>query len=628
MNTIQHFEERHKKILNILFFLVLVLGLYLRFYQYLMGRSLWEDEAHLALNFITRDYSELLKPLDYIQAAPPVFLLTVKAFTHGWGNNEYALRALPFLSSILTLPLFYYILLSLTRSKIAALTGFLPFAVNIAVIYYSSELKTYELDVATFLLMTYLSISKHPFVTGRRNLWLGIAGCICLMYSNVAFIILFCVACHVLINWFWNKKINKGELIVLAAWGIVFTAYYFLFIYQHPYAAIQRQNYSFAFPPLPLFGPEFNQFMRSSIHEIGFTLLLYVSASYGFTYILALLLIAAIVHAIYKKQYSLLLFTCLPVLIHFTLSLFKVYPFWYRLILYFVPALIILMASGVFIIVDFITRRINLAAGIIFIFICSFFFTEQSFRQYPLYFREVKPALDIINRDYPHSYVYITTPYTLYKYYNLTGYAKNSLYEGLDWNNNSMSPETYYEAVGSTTSNYILLHAEDMSVDSFQRVIKDLRIRKLIVREFTYKSYVVSEVKPLTDDNTWLNLNYSYFPADKMFVLNGKNVVAVWTGDVSSKPVFLPEGKYKFSIVSKGTAVSGIFPHLNIFVNNIKTGDFTTPVEYSSTDLYFEQKTDGEIIIKILMDNDAEDKIKKEDRNAFIHSIRISKAGK
>jgi len=628
VNTIQNFEERHKKIVHVLFFLILALGLSLRFYQYLMGRSLWEDEAHLALSFVTRDYAGILKPLDYIQAAPPLFLLTVKTFTLIFGNGESALRALPFITSILTLPLFYYLLLSITRSSIAALVGFLAFAVNIAVIYYSSELKTYGVDVAVYILMIYLAVSQYRFVSKRRNLLLGIAGCASLLYSNIAFIILFCVACYMMIGWLKNKKIERAQLYVLASWGILFIAYYLLFVHNHPYEAIQKSNYSFGFPPLPLFSSEFNAFMEKSIHEIGFRLLLYVSKSWSFAYILLFLIVVSIIHAFYKKKYALLLFTCLPILIHFTISLFHIYPFWYRLILYFVPVLIILMASGVSLVANFLARKTHVAISLIFTVYCVYFFSIESFKQYPLYYREVKPTLDHINKNYPHSFIYITTPYTLYKYYHLTGYVKDSLYEGLDWNNGHMSPETYYEAVEGSTSNYLLLHARDPGLDNFYNVLEDLKKRDLIVKEFTYKTYTVSEVKPLRIDSAGIiTLNYTNFPPGKTFDLNGKKIVPIWNSDVSSNPIFLAKGKYKLTIRSGGTGVSGILPHLNVFINDNKIGDYTTSADYSPTDFLFEHPGNGNIIIKIVMDNDAIDNSKNEDRNAFIHTINISKAG-
>lgn len=619
MNAIQAFEDRHKKILDILFFLILVLGVCFRCYQYLMDRSLWEDEAHLALNFLTRDLAGILKPLDYIQAGPPLYLLTVEAFTQLFGNGSLALRALPFLASLLTLPLFYRILFTLTRSRIAALTGFLPFAVNIAVIYYSSEVKTYGMDVAVYILMVYLAVS---YTKGNRNLYLAIGGCLSLLYSNVAFIVLFCIACTMAIGWIRNRKTDRGEIAVLAAWGLVFLTNYFLFIHDHPYEAIQRANYTFGFPPMPLFGEEFNRFMQTSIYDIGFNLLLYVSDLGGFAYVLLLIMVVALGHAIYRKKYVLLLVTCLPVLIHFVIALLHIYPFWYRLILYFVPALLILMAYGTFVIAGFIAKRTRLLPALLFIPVCLFFFTEQSFRQYPLYYREIKPALDHINKNYPASFVYITTPYTLYKYYHLTGYAGNGLYEGLDWNSGSMSPETYYRAVENSRGNYLLLHAENPGVDSFGRVIEDLKRRNLIVSQFTYMTYTVSEVKALANGSD-LVLNYSHFPPEKSFDLNGKKVVPVWAYDVVSNPVHVPKGKYTLSVAAGGTGAAGVFPHLNIYVNDSLKGSFFVTPDYSPVDVPFEQMVDGNATFRIIMDNDTIDAAKNEDRNAFIHSIRL-----
>src|SRR5687767_15072000 len=103
-------EDRYPRVWEFLFYFVLALGIFLRCYQFLMGRSLWEDEAHLALNFITRGYLGLLQPLDYLQAAPPLFLWSVKSFALVFGYGERALRAFPLVMSLVALPCFYYIL--------------------------------------------------------------------------------------------------------------------------------------------------------------------------------------------------------------------------------------------------------------------------------------------------------------------------------------------------------------------------------------------------------------------------------------------------------------------------------------------------------------------------------------
>ena len=49
--------------------IIIGLGIFLRLFQYLHNRSLWLDEASLALNLIEKTFSELLQPLDYGQMA-------------------------------------------------------------------------------------------------------------------------------------------------------------------------------------------------------------------------------------------------------------------------------------------------------------------------------------------------------------------------------------------------------------------------------------------------------------------------------------------------------------------------------------------------------------------------------
>ena len=60
--------------------ILLVLGVVLRIRQYLAGRSLWVDEAMLALNIVNRGFAGMFMPLDYDQGAPIGFLLVEKIF--------------------------------------------------------------------------------------------------------------------------------------------------------------------------------------------------------------------------------------------------------------------------------------------------------------------------------------------------------------------------------------------------------------------------------------------------------------------------------------------------------------------------------------------------------------------
>jgi predicted membrane-bound mannosyltransferase len=77
---------------------LLFIGIILRIWQYAANRSLWLDEAALALNIVNRSFIGLLLPLDNNQQAPLGFLIIQKAFTIVLGNSEYSLRLFPLLA--------------------------------------------------------------------------------------------------------------------------------------------------------------------------------------------------------------------------------------------------------------------------------------------------------------------------------------------------------------------------------------------------------------------------------------------------------------------------------------------------------------------------------------------------
>jgi len=78
----------------------IMIGIGLSIINVLHLRSLWLDEAMLALNIINKPVVELLKPLNFNQVAPIGFLKIEKIFTILFGNTEkfgfvdngYALR--------------------------------------------------------------------------------------------------------------------------------------------------------------------------------------------------------------------------------------------------------------------------------------------------------------------------------------------------------------------------------------------------------------------------------------------------------------------------------------------------------------------------------------------------------
>ena len=160
--------------------LLILSGMILRIRQYLTGRSLWVDEAMLALNIVERDFAGMFQPLEYDQGAPVGFLLVEKLFNVILGKHEFALRLFPLLAGLASLWLFYLLLRRITRGP-GLLVPLALFALNPRLIYYSSEVKQYILDVAlTILLLLAAASVFQPSPRKKDFAWLGLAGMVAL----------------------------------------------------------------------------------------------------------------------------------------------------------------------------------------------------------------------------------------------------------------------------------------------------------------------------------------------------------------------------------------------------------------------------------------------------------------
>jgi uncharacterized membrane protein len=138
-------------------------GALLRLLQFFSGRSLWYDEALLALNVVHRSFQELFRPLDYHQGAPIGFLLLEKLSTQLAGKGELALRAIPLLAGLISLFVFHEVA-RLYLSPKAVPIAFILFSLSRSLVYYSSEAKQYSTDVLVtlVLLQVVFKLSKDP----------------------------------------------------------------------------------------------------------------------------------------------------------------------------------------------------------------------------------------------------------------------------------------------------------------------------------------------------------------------------------------------------------------------------------------------------------------------------------
>jgi hypothetical protein len=166
--------------------IVIAAGFALRGYQYLCNRSLWVDEAMLAVNIAGRSYRELLGPLDFDQGAPIGFLFLIKSSAWVFGDDELAYRLFPLLFSLAAIPAFWQVA-SRWLEREAAAIALAFFVVNPFLIYYAGEMKQYSSDVFFLLVLYALFLPRLTSdLSAKEAFWGSAIGALALWFSHPA----------------------------------------------------------------------------------------------------------------------------------------------------------------------------------------------------------------------------------------------------------------------------------------------------------------------------------------------------------------------------------------------------------------------------------------------------------
>src|SRR5262249_39230200 len=131
-----------------------LLGCAFRLIRYAQNIPLWADECFLAVNFINRDYVELLNPLDNGQIAPLLYLWIERFVLNLAGFSESTLRLFPLLCGLASMVLFWRLARTAfpgePRSVLLAVG---IFAVSVHPIRHAAEAKPYASDLLVALLL-------------------------------------------------------------------------------------------------------------------------------------------------------------------------------------------------------------------------------------------------------------------------------------------------------------------------------------------------------------------------------------------------------------------------------------------------------------------------------------------
>ena len=320
---------------------VAALAALLRLVGYASNRSLWLDESLLALNIVSKSASDLLGSLDYVQSAPPGFLLVERAAVLLLGERELFLRVVPLLASLAAIVFFALVARRLLRPE-AALLAIALFAVNEALVRQASETKPYSSDVAVGLILVWLTLRAlerrdRPFA-GRDIVVLAAAGAVGVSISYPAVFVLAAAGGALLLC--AQRRRERRSLPVLALLGAAWAAA-FLTVYLTSADTIAAVR-------APIFGggggsPDALELARSAWYA--------VADPGGFErgpHLLAVLLIVPGAFGLARREgIERLALVAGPIVLALGAAMIDRYPLGGRFSLFLVPFLLLLVAEGV-----------------------------------------------------------------------------------------------------------------------------------------------------------------------------------------------------------------------------------------------------------------------------------------
>ncbi len=415
----------------ILPYVIIAFGVAMRLIQYLFNRSLWADEAVLALNIVNRSYLELLQPLDYDQGAPIGFLIVEKLAVQILGNNEYALRLFPFVCGVGSLFLFYE-LGKKWISKFAIPIGLVLFASLEYLLYYSAEVKQYSSDVAIALLLYLLLL---PLVQQKLNrgqmIKFCLVGAIAIWFSHPSIFILASLGGIALLINFWQKDLSKVKqlLLIYSAWVLSFVIFYFVSLRNLTGNETLTTSWGDGFPSSPFdILWMLDAFGKFFYKPLGFGKWIDGLAIVTF-------LIGCISCWLGRKKILLLLLS--PLFVTFLASFLHQYPFRSRLVLFLTPFVIFLIAEGGSYI---LSKPKSRPIKIISIFLIILLLKQPLAKtihliEEPTTYSEIKPVLSYIKKNQQPGdilYIYQRGIYQFQYYAEKYGYQEGDYIIGVD----------------------------------------------------------------------------------------------------------------------------------------------------------------------------------------------------
>lgn len=387
--------------------IIAIIGIVLRILRYAHNRSLWLDEIFLSNNLIHKSAAQLLGTLDYRQGAPPLFLLLCKAAISLLGSSEYALRLIPLLAGIGSVIVFAALVRNLLGGW-PAIAAMALFALLEPLVYYSSEVKQYSMDVlvAAAILWAAIRIAKNP--STKNAIVLVLVGAVGMFASHPTVFVLAGVSIWLVLA----RKFKTSFLApIFAAWAILLLLDYLFFLHPLEQNAGLQHHWAAAYPPL---SPDIFPWLCSAALQLfaGYDTMWLRFSVFGVWPAYAAMILA-IFGAYQLFRRGVLDLVLWPIGLTFLAATARKYPFDDRLLLFLVSLDVILIAAS-------LQGRFRYFASILLGFILIGCITRQMiFTLHPPGREEIKPVLSYLHDHWqPGDILYLYRPAdTAYLYY-------------------------------------------------------------------------------------------------------------------------------------------------------------------------------------------------------------------
>ena len=347
--------------------LLILAGTCIRLWHFFANRSLFIDEARLALNIGIRTPGELLQPLWLEQVAPVPFLLLVKGFVEIFGMHEMSLRLVSLLAGCALLPLMWRLASRLLQPPSAllalALVAFSPGMIRAA-----NDAKPYSLDSCIAVGLLLLGLKVIDEAASERSI--ATAGCAAIIAVAFSFTGAMVASVVLLIAGVFAARQGNGRRIAIVGAGTVVTLAMLAIPYFTLYRVVGDSLYM-------------REFWAESFltGHLGHDVLLAVAFVWGWiggnidpltrdtsiqsglrisTILVLLVSLIGLWQLVRSKGWYVSTLLAGPIIIFVTLNALRAYPSVFRLELFAVPVVAILVSRGLVMSSDSLCKRVML----------------------------------------------------------------------------------------------------------------------------------------------------------------------------------------------------------------------------------------------------------------------------